>query len=38
LLVVALMVFGGLFAYIVALERKVAALEKRLANLAEDAS
>jgi len=38
LLVVALMVFGGLFAYIVALERKVAALEKRLASLSEDAS
>ncbi len=38
LLVVALMVFGGVFAYIVSLERKLAALEKRLAQLGEDRS
>lgn len=38
LLVVALMVFGALFAYIFALERKIAALEKRLVNLTEDGS
>ncbi len=36
LLVVALMVLGGVFAYVAALERKIAALEKRLAAFGED--
>ncbi|MFY7954276.1 MAG: hypothetical protein ACOVT5_17370 [Armatimonadaceae bacterium] len=36
LLVVALMVFGGMFAYVIALERKIAALEKRLGDLPEE--
>jgi hypothetical protein len=38
LLVVALMVFGGMFAMILGLERKIAALEKRLAAFTEDGS
>ncbi|MFM7322198.1 MAG: hypothetical protein ACKO5K_11830 [Armatimonadota bacterium] len=38
LLLVALLVLGGVFAYVAALERKIAALEKRLAALREDVS
>lgn len=38
LLLVALLVLGGVFAYVAALERKIAALEKRLAAFGEDRS
>lgn len=38
LLLVALLVLGGVFAYVAGLERKIVALEKRLSAFGEDRS